>query len=167
MADKNILIQKLVMAMNIDSLNRSFVHTAEIENGMVFQADGRSTDADKAEVFKVKAPAAGALNNLWMAYEPEVVITTSGNSEYKGLDPDVRNFAIKAGRVFSGFKPQKHDIITLTGGAVLAGTKGTNTFINATADAMTLTWGATQTASAFSAQLLETTYVSITDDLLS
>jgi hypothetical protein len=163
MADKNILIQKLVMAKNIDSLNRSFVHTAEVENGMVFQSVGRSTDADKAEVFTITAPATGALTGLWMAYEPEVVLTTSGNSVYKGLDPDVRNFAIPIGTVFTGFKPMAGDIIQMTGGGALAGTKSTNTYVNASNGTMALTWGSSQTASALSAKLLETGYVSITD----
>lgn len=166
MADRNILIQNLAQALNVDALNRSFVSESEIENGMIFASGERSTSDDEAEVFQAGAPEAGALTGLWMAYEPEVVLTVAGtNKQYKGLNPDPRDFFVPAGMVFSGFKPMAGDILTITGGGVLAGNyeEGTTTHVNATAGANTLTWGNSATADAFSMKLLNTSYVSVTD----
>lgn len=163
---KNIVVQRVCQAMNIDALNRSFVSETDVENGMVFASGGRSTTRGEDEVFTISKAAAGALNGLWMAYEPEVVVTNAGdNINYKGLNPDIRYFYNEAGKVFSAFKPQVGDIITLTGGGVLLGTytKGTSTHVNATASSMGLTWGTSATANALSLKLLNEDYVSLTD----
>ncbi len=163
---KNVLIQTLVSAMNIDALNRSFVHTAEVENGMIFKPGAISTTADEEEVFTIEAPATGGLLGVWMSAEPEVVMTKAGDKKYyKGLNPDVRDFAIDANQVFSGFKPVVGDLITLTGGAVLLGTytAGVSAYVNATDGSMGLTWADVQTADAFSMKLVRETYISITD----
>lgn len=166
MAVKNVVVQDLVQALNIDALNRSFVAKTDVENGAIFACGPRSKDRDKAEVFDVAEPQAGALTGLWMAYEPEVNNTVAGeNKIYRGLNPDPRDFTNVAGTVFSGFKPMPGDIITLTGGAVLAGTyeAGTTNYVNATAGANTLTWGNEPTEGAFSMKLIEPAYISLTD----
>ena len=62
------------------------------------------------------------------------------------------------------FKPQLGDIVTMTADG-LAGTKSTNTFVNATDSTGGLkpVWGASQTSSVFSMELIETTYIPLAD----
>lgn len=161
----NVLIQNQVMAMNVDSLNRSAVSASDVDNGNLVVLSALSATAGEGEVWTAIVPSTSdGLTGLWMAGQPEVVLTVSGSSEYKGLNPDPRNFYNIAGEVFSVFKPQLGDIITMTADG-LAGTKSTNTFVNATdtTGGLKPVWGATQTSSVFSMKLLETTYISIAD----
>ena len=155
-----VLIPSAIAATNIDSLNRSVVDAAAIENGSVMVMGTKSTTAGLSEVFEVSAPATGSLTGLWMAYSNDEVVLTA--SKYKGLDPDVRNFRNEAGSVFSAFKPQLGDIVTVSADA-LAGTftSGTTTHVNATDGAWKLTWGNSQTSSVLSYKLLKVTYFSL------
>jgi hypothetical protein len=179
MANKAILVQNAVQAMNIDALNRSAISTsADIDNGNVFYLASKSSTAGEEEVWVATQPATasglklslsllgttylsiadGAIgtqrvtayqfevvdnsSNLWMAYSPEIVtvVTATGN-KYRGLTPDPREFTNIEGEVFSAFKPQVGDIITLTAEAI-TGTKGSNTFAVAANGAYTLAWAA-------------------------
>lgn len=159
MAYHGVLIPRAIMATNIDSLNRNVVDVADIDNGHVFIMGARSTRAGEAEVFEISQPETDSLDGLWMAYQGDQVVWT-GN--YKGLDPDVRNFYNKAGYVFSAYKPQVADIILISADG-LAGTfiAGTTTHVNATSGAWALTWGNSQTASALSYKLLSVSYISL------
>jgi hypothetical protein len=156
----SVFIPNAIAAQNVDSYNRSASIASNIDNGNLLVLGAYSVVAGEGEVFAASVPATGtALTGLWIAYEPEVVLT---DSKYKGLDPDPRNFFIPSGKVFSVFKPQLGDIVTITADG-LAGTKSTNGFVNATdtTGGLKPVWGATQTASVFSMKLLETTYISI------
>ena len=155
-----VLIPSAIMAKDIDSLNRSVVDAAAIDNGWVMVMGARSTTEGMSEVFEVSQPVTGSLTDLWMAYSGDEIILT--DSKYKGLDPDPRNFFNAAGDVFSAFKPQVGDIIVATADA-FAGTytDGVSTHVNATDQSWKLTWGASQTASVLSFKLLAVTYVSI------
>lgn len=155
-----VLIPRAIMAKDIDSLNRSVVDAAAIENGSVMVMGARSTTAGMEEVFEVSQPATGSLTGLWMAYSGDEVVLT--DSKYKGLDPDPRNFINAAGKVFSAYKPQLGDIILVSADA-LAGTfiDGTTTHVNATNGAWKLTWGNSQTASVLSYKLLDVKYISL------
>lgn len=159
MANKGVLVQTQVMAMNVDAKNRSAVAAYEVENGMVFQLTGKSATAGEPEVWTCATPVTAALTNLWMAYEPEVVLTVQGSKVYKGLNPDPRDFAVPAGTVFSAFKPEVGDLILMTADA-LAGTKASNGFVVATNNAAKLTWAAAA-VSGLSLKLIETSYISI------
>jgi hypothetical protein len=156
-----ILQPNAIAATNIDSLNRSIVEAAELQNGYVVVMGAKSTTAGLSEVFEVSQPVA-ALSNLWMVYAGEdVVVTTSGNSKYKGLDPDPRNFVVPANTVVSAYKPQLGDIITVTADA-LTGTQSSNTFVVAANATYKLTW-AGSAVSGLTYKLLKETYVSIAD----
>jgi hypothetical protein len=161
MSTHAILIQNSVQALNNDSLNRSVKSSADIDNGFIFNLLELSTTTGEGEVWVASTPVTSYLSNLWMAYEPEVVTVTVNSKSYKGIDPDVRDFYNVAGDVFTGFKPQLGDILTITA-AGLTGTKGTNTFVTAVTGKFTLEWGASA-ISGLSCKLLETTYVSISD----
>jgi len=157
-----VLIPNAVQATNIDALNRSVVcTTTDIDNGSVFSLTGVSATVGQGEVWVAATPATASLTNLWMAYEPEVVVTVSGSSKYKGIDPDVRNFYNIAGDVFTAFKLEVGDIVTISIDGV-AGTKSTNTYVVATNNTAKLTWAAAA-VSGVSLKLLETTYISIAD----
>jgi hypothetical protein len=157
-----IVIQNAVQAMNIDTLNRSVRCADAIDNGFVFKLLNLSSVAGEGEVWIASTPTATAgLQNLWMAYEPEVVITVSGTKQYKGIDPDIRNFYNLAGAVFTAFKPQLGDIITLTDDDI-TGTIGVNTYVVATAADYKLNW-ASAAVSGLSLKLLSTDYISIAD----
>lgn len=161
MAYHGIVVQNSVQAANVDSLNRSVVGTVDIDNGFVFTLSGYSATAGQGEVWSATPTVTGSLTNLWMAYEPEVVITISGTKQYKGINPDPRDFYNIAGNVFSAFKPQIGDLITLTDEA-LAGTKGANGYVVATNTDLHLNWAAA-VVSGLSLKLQSTTYVSIAD----
>lgn len=157
----NILIENAVASQNVDAWNRSAVAEVDVDNGNIVILSGLSATAGEGEVWSALTPSTSdGLTGVWMVYQPELV--ESGTRLYRGLDPDPRNFYIPAGTVFSCFKPQLGDIVTMTADG-LAGTKSTNTFVNATNSTGGLkpVWGSTQTASVFSMKLLETTYISI------
>lgn len=157
-----ILIQNKVAAQNIDSLNRSAVGSANLDNGNVVQLLTRNTAATRGyeEVWDATQPAASAgLTQLWMVYEPEVVTLTSGSLQFKGIVVDPREFFVESGKVFSAFKPQLGDIVRLTPDA-LGGTKSTNTYVVATASDYKLNWAASA-VSGLSLLLISTEYISI------
>jgi hypothetical protein len=159
-----ILIPNQIAAQNIDSYTRSAVHaTASVDNGnVVLLSTGLSTTAGEAEVFAATTPSTGGgLTDVWMAYEPELVWTGS----YRGLDPDVRNFYTAALKMFSVFKPQLHDIFTLSGAGI--GTDDTTaaaSYINCTnGGGLKLEWETGIGSSVFAAAYLATVYISLGD----
>lgn len=152
----SVLIQDLVVAKDIDSFNRSAVSASAYENGAVGYFSGKSTTAGEAEVWTMVAPATAHLYDLWMAYEPEIVLT---NSQYKGLDPNISNFINPAGKMFSVYKPEIGDLITLTADGI-TGVKGVNTFIVAADGDPFLNWAAAVVAG-LSYKLVGTTYLSL------
>lgn len=102
-------------------------------------ADGSiGTQRQTAYKFEVAEASGG----LYMAYEPEVVVVTVNGKQYKGIDPDVRDFVNIAGNVFSAFKPQVGDILTISADGI-TGTIGANTFAVATNAQYALAWATT------------------------
>ena len=160
MAYHGVLIPSAIVATNIDSLNRSVVDAADIDNGNVFVMGARSTTTGLSEVFEISQPVTGALTGLWMAYSGDEIVVT--DARYKGIDPDVRNFYNAAGKVFSAYKPQAGDIITLTDDA-LFGTydSATHLYVNATDQKWELAWGASNAGSCLCYKLLAVTYISL------
>ena len=154
-----ILVQEKVAALNIDSYNRSVVSASAIDNGNVFNLLTRSvTGSSGCEVWTATQIATGSTVDIWMAYEPEVVLVNSGNSYYKGIDPDPRNFYNVAGTVFSAFKPQIGDILTMTADSLSSSSKAA--YAVATVGTYKLTWGANSIAG-LSLRFLSDTYLSI------
>lgn len=79
-------------------------------------------------------------SGMWMAYEPEVVtIVTASGKQYKGIDPDPRDFYNIPGTPFTAFKPQVGDILTITADGI-TGTISTNTYAVATNGQYALSW---------------------------
>lgn len=155
-----VIVLESVMAKEIDSLNINAVSRDNINNGYLFSATALSGTAGQGNVFTAVKPATATLGNLYMAYSPENVVTTSGSNQFLGLDQDPRNFTNVAGKVFNGFKLQLGDII-LASADVFSNAISTNTFAIATDNAYTLTFAASLTASTLNFKVLGTTYISI------
>jgi hypothetical protein len=155
-----ILIPNAIAALNVDAWNRSAVSASAVENGNIVILASKSTTAGESEVWTATVPSSGAgLTGVWICYEPEVVLTAS---KYKGLDPDPRNFVNAIGDIFSVFKPQLGDILTMSADC-FSGAFSSHTHANATnsTGGLKLVWGSSQTASVFSVKYLATSYVSI------
>jgi hypothetical protein len=151
-----VIIPRKIAAQDVQSYNRSAVAATDYEQGSVGYFSAKSTTSGESEVWTITAPVTGNLSNLWMMNEPEIMLT---NEQYKGLDPDPRNFLKHDGEIFSVFMPQIGDLITMSADAV-TGTKSTNTFVVATNAAQQLTWAASA-VSGLSLKLIETDYISI------
>jgi frataxin-like iron-binding protein CyaY len=155
-----IAVLNKVQASDVDSLNRVARSATAIENGMVMQLATRSSTDGESEVWVGTVPSATAgLQNLWMAYSPEVVTTVSGSNSFKGLDSDPGNFINAIGDMIDVFKPQIGDIITLTGDVLTTGTGAASTHVVATAADFQLVW-ANGAVSGLSLKYLATTYIS-------
>ena len=154
-----VIVTSKIAATNVDAYNRAVVSATALENGFVFRLETLSTTSGESEVWQATAPATSApgLTELWMLYEPEVVLTAD---KYKGLDPDPRNFILPIGEIGSAFKLQVGDVVLMSADA-LTGTKSTNTFANAVNADFQLTWGSSQVSSVVSMRLMETTTISI------
>jgi len=162
-----ILIQNKVAAQDIGSYNRSAVSGSEVgstdmDNGFVFRLDTQSSTTGLSEVWLATSPSttASTNDNLWMCYSPEIVVTTAGTKQFKGIDVDPQDFYVPGFTVFDAFKPQVGDILTMTADAFY-NSKSSNAFANSAAATYKLVWGSSQTASALSLAYLATTYVSV------
>lgn len=168
-----VCIPVSVAAMNVDAWNRSCVSASAVENGNVVVLATKSATAGESEVWTATVPASGtALTGLWMAYEPELVLTTSGSAQYRGLDPDPRNFRNEIGDVFTAFKPQLGDIIKLTADALSTNTAysaGVTTHVIAidTTGGLQLEWNAGAGSSVTALKLLGVDYISIATGSIS
>ena len=120
---KSILIPTLIAAKNIDSLNRSFVSTVDLDNGNVFGKGELSTNSNESQVYKTVTPATDSLSGLYMAFSPEdVVLTDDLGNQFKVGTLDPRAFTNRANVVFSGFKPQVGDLVLISADGISGGT---------------------------------------------
>ena len=124
---------------------------------------GKVATSGYGEAWNALVPStSNGLTGLWMVMEPEIVVTVSGSSQYKGLDPNPQNFYVPAGSMMTVFKPSLSDLIIATADC-FAGSKSSNMYVNATdtTGGVQLVWGASQTGSVFSMHVVATTYISI------
>jgi hypothetical protein len=146
--------------MNIDAYNRSCYCASDVDNGNVIKLTGKETTAGRLEAWTGVVPSTGnGLTGLWMVYEPEIVTVVSGDSKYRGLNDDPRNFYNLGGSIFSVFKPQLGDEVLLTADALYG---SVNLYVNATnTGGFELAWAASNTGSILSLELVATTYISL------
>lgn len=155
-----VLEQTLTAAKNVDIYNGSFIYEdADLQNGSVFIKGEEVSE----QVYGVELPSTGSLNNLWMASSPvDVILTDAIGNQYKPGILDPRAFTNPAGLVFSAFKPQVGDIITISADGISGDyAEGTTLFVNAADGASKLAFGATQTADALSFKIIKPTYISV------
>ena len=155
-----VLEQTLTAAKNVDIYNGSFIYEdADLQNGSVF-AKG---DEYSEQVYEIEAPATGSLNGLWMASSPvDTILTDATGNQYKPGILDPRAFTNPAGLVFSAFKPQVGDIITISADGI-KGTYDAETtaYVNAANGEFKLEFGTTQTSNALSFKVIKPTYISV------
>jgi hypothetical protein len=159
-----VIIPEAIAAMNIDAYNRSVIDTGSsaspIDNGWVLTiaAGGKFTSGSLTEVWEADQPITGSLTGLWMAYSGDEVVYT--NSQYKGLDPDPRNFYNVKNMVFSAFKPKVGDII-LASTDTFSGSKSTGNWLVAATGSWQLAWAAAPSATAQTWRYIATKYISL------
>lgn len=152
-----------VAAKDVDALNRSVTcATADLDSGNVFTLASKSTAAGQSQVWLATAPATGALTNLWMAGDTQFVDTiTSTGQTFRNIDANPLDAYFAQGTVFSAFKPQVGDLITMTQAALTgAAAMGSNTYATAANGVFTLTPGAAA-IEGLSLKLIATTYITI------
>lgn len=154
-----VLEQTLTAAKNVDIYNGSFIYEdADLQNGSVF-AKG---DEYSEQVYEIEAPATGSLNGLWMASSPvDTILTDATGNQYKPGILDPRAFTNPAGLVFSAFKPQVGDIITISADGIDGDYDDTMLYVNAANGEFKLEFGTTQTANALSFKVIKPTYISV------
>lgn len=157
-----VLIPNAIAATNVDAYNRTAVYASTVDNGNFLKLTTLSTTAGEGEVFTAIAPStANGLTGLWCVYSGDEIVVT--NAQYKGLDPDPRNFFTAASLPVSVFKPQVGDIMTFSADC-FAGTfiSGTTTHANAVdGNGVKLIWANAVGSSVTSYKLLKVNYMSI------
>jgi len=156
-----VIVQEKVAAMNIDAYQRPCVSATAVENGFIFNLLTKDTTSG-SEVWTATNPVTGSLTNLWMAYEPELVVTTSGDSKYRGIDPDPRNFQVAIGDLFTAFKLSLGDLIMFSPEG-LSGSKSTGDYAVAANSDWQFAWSAAPAADAMCLKYHYTGYISIAD----
>ncbi len=156
-----------IAATSNDAWVRNIVCASALDNGNIVKLKGGKSATDgESEVWTAVVPsAADGLTNLWMVYSgEEIPLAVSGDSVYKGLNLDPRNFYTLADKVVSAYKPFLGDIIkvsdaALTGSFIL----NTTTHVNAVDNTggFKLLWGNSQTASVLSYKLIAVSYISL------
>jgi hypothetical protein len=162
-----VVILNKVQATDVDSYNRVARSASDIDNGWVMQLATRSSTSGEGEVWVGTAPSASAgLQNLWMAYSPEIVEVVSGSNKFKGIDSDPQHFYHIIGEMIDVFQPKIGDIITMTAdalstaGAVVASAYAVAVAGDGSADDFQLNWAASGAVSGLVLKYLETTYIS-------
>lgn len=158
---RSVIVQSKVVAQNIDSLNRTAVAAADLENGNLVILATRNTSATRGqeEVWDATCPATATLAKCWMVYEPEVVTLISGTKSFKGIDSDPQDFYLPTGEFFSVFKPQVGDILLLTADA-FSNSRTAEGFAVAADASYELAWNSVA-ISGLSLKYLSTEYISL------
>lgn len=139
-----ILIEKSIMARNVDSLNRSAITTDfDVDGGgLVVLGD---IDEKEKDVFKATKPTAET-DDVWIAYNPSEHLTNVNGKMFAGLSKDPRDYTNLQKRVFDVFKPQAGDIIGILEANVVGDTATKGQFLEPTASDTKFTAKGSQTA---------------------
>lgn len=108
------IIESAIEAQNVDKLNRSVKSTDDVHGGALLALTESGKQGD--EVWTATKPSANALNNLWMAYNPEVKYLKINGKKISGLgiSKDIRDYTNIAGETFDAFKLKLDDEIELS-----------------------------------------------------
>ncbi|MGL5767091.1 MAG: hypothetical protein ACRCX8_15760 [Sarcina sp.] len=148
-----ILIEKRIMARNVDSLNRSAKATVDVDGGGLVKLT--TLDAKDKDVFTATAPVA-TTDSVWMAYDPSERLTVVNGKYFAGLTQDPRDYTNLATRVMDVYKPQVGDIIGVLMANVTGQTAPTvGKFLEPTAGATTLSIQSSATALTTSYKVIE------------
>ena len=164
MATHTVLIPNKTVAKDVDAYVRPAICASALDNGSVFQLLTKSGTTGESEVWNATAPTSSSAANVWMAGEPELPFATVGTNRYNTLGT-IRDFYNSACAVFTAFKPQKGDIITMTPEAFDSST--TAAYAITVTGAFTLEWNATAPSSGFGLKYLGSKYIPFTDGSIS
>lgn len=137
----SVLLAGNVQATNIDSLVKFGKASVDVENGNIVVLGDLATGTRENEVYVASTPAeltAGTpiTENFYIVNEPVNVLV---DGLYTGLTDDPTKFNVKAGKVFTAFKPQVGDEIVLSEDA-MNNAISTNTHIVPAGDALEFKW---------------------------
>jgi hypothetical protein len=128
-----VLVKNAVAAANVDSYLRYVKLVDDVDNGNVVRLiGGLSSVTGEDQVFLASTPITSYLSGVYMIAEEEIVETVVGTQVFRGIDPDVRNFYNRAGKIATAFRPHLGDIITITADGI-TGTPDITTNIYANA----------------------------------
>lgn len=119
MAIHNIVIKKRTASFNVDSLNRTAVFTADVDNGCVAVLEAYSETPGEGIVWTAKQ-ATATDKGLWMATSPEVVITRALDAdEVAGMPAIDMKGVINDPRAFYNIKGHMVDMTYLNVGDII------------------------------------------------
>ena len=158
MANHAIFIPRQIGAMNVDIWNRHAIAgsaVGDIDNGNVFQLTGKSTEVDESEVWLVAKASASPVNDvLWMAYSGEDFMPSL---QLTGGADEIKNFTNVYGKVFPAFRPQVHDLITLSADGLLSAFQAGDVYAIPVAGQLKLDWAQADPGSGMLFKLIQTT----------
>lgn len=161
MTNHAVLIPSKVAAKDVDAYVRPAISASALDNGNVFTLPQKTGVAGEGEVWLAKSlPVSNTASTsgcaVWMAGEPELPFATAGDNVYRGLG-NIQDFYISACTVFTAFKPQVGDIITLTSDALDSSTTAAYAIASDTGN-YKLKWSAT-VETGFTLRYLKTSYI--------
>lgn len=134
MANKAVLVQNSVQAMNIDAYNRKAKGSADIDNGNVFYLATKSATAGESEVWVATQPATASGLKLSLhligttyvsigdgsigtqrttAYQFEVA--DNSNGLWMAYSPEVVTVVSASGKKYRGIDPDPRDFTNISG----------------------------------------------------
>jgi hypothetical protein len=154
MANHAVMIPSKISAMYDGALLRNVISASNVDNGNVFLLSTISGTTGEGEVWNATAPTSASAS-IWMAGEPEIPFGTAGANEYRGIG-NIQDFYNSASKVFTAFKPQPGDIITLTAEAF---DTAPSAYAITASGKYTLEANGTAASSGFCLKYLNTTYI--------
>lgn len=112
MAKNGVLIESMIQAKNIDALNRSVISEIDVAGGGLIALTAPTVQGE--DRWTAKAPEAGKLGGLWIAYNPSVKYTEVNGKLYAGLSADDRDYTNIKNHTYDAFKPKVGDEIVIT-----------------------------------------------------
>ena len=160
MANHAVLVQDSVISSNIDTLNRTVISTADLDNGNVFTLKAKSTNAGEGEVWVASQPATadGLKLSLHLvnsssyvsiadgsigtqrqpAYQFEVVDNSS--NLWMAYSPEIPVFVVN-GKQYKGLSSDPRDFVNIAGTTLDAFKPQVGDLITISADGISGTLG--------------------------
>ena len=146
------IIEKRIMAKDVESLNRSAVASADVDGGSLVALTTLSNG-----LFTATESTSGT--GLWMAYNPSEHLVKVGTKLVAGgsISADPRDYTNIATRPMDVFKPQVGDIIGFTAGNLKTGeTPTVGSFLEQEAGGLVVKVSATTATTSFKVIAIET-----------